>query len=259
MRPDYLERGGSLFDLDDILRDIARAHVRAGDLHRAIAVTWIMSTAKQWDREAKISAWNTIAVAQAKAGLREAARSRFSSALHVAYQSDWEDSDRVEERASELAVIAEAQVEAGEVESADENFDAALEMATGLDDDYRRPRALHAIVAAQAGAGKYSDAIATAERIEDGTQESALKKIAIIQAERGLGEDAVRTAELIIKSKEVHLPEIAEALIGAGDREHFKRLLLPCAHDPESAGKMFLLLLKAYPRQAGRVVERVAG
>jgi tetratricopeptide (TPR) repeat protein len=216
----------------------------------------MMSTAKMMDRREKIAAWNAIGVAQAKAGLRDAAQSRFSSALHVAYQSDWEDSDRVEERASELAAIAEARVAAGDEEAADENFARAFEMATGLDDDYRQPRALHAIAGAQAGAGRYADALATLERIQDGSQESALKEIAVIQAERGLGEDAVRTAEMINKSKEVHLPEIAEALLEAGDREHFKRLLLPCAHDPESAGKMFLLLLKAYPEQAASVFDR---
>jgi hypothetical protein len=50
-----------------------------------------------------------------------------------------------------------------------------------------------------------------------------------------------------------------EALIEVGDRERFRRLLLPCAHDPQSAGRMVLLLLKAYPRRAAEVVERTTG
>ncbi|HEY85485.1 MAG TPA: hypothetical protein G4N96_10300, partial [Chloroflexi bacterium] len=54
-------------------------------------------------------------------------------------------------------------------------------------------------------------------------------------------------------------PKIAAALVGAGDRENFERLLVPCAYYPDAAYAMCGLAAKLYPEQAGDVAEVVMG
>jgi hypothetical protein len=41
-----------------------------------------------------------------------------------------------------------------------------------------------------------------------------------------------------------------------GDKEHFKRLLIPCAYYPDAAYKMCGLLARLYPEQATAAVVR---
>jgi hypothetical protein len=86
---------------------------------------------------------------------------------------------------------------------------------------------------------------------------SALRAIATIQAQVGFGEQALRTAEAILTDRNEHLPEIAKALVEVGDRENFKRLLVPCAYYLDAAYRMCGLLARVYPEQASAVAEVV--
>jgi tetratricopeptide (TPR) repeat protein len=164
------------------------------------------------------------------------------------------------ERAEALVGIAKAQAEAGERERARETFSAALETAQGIEDAWRRAAVLRAIAEAQAWAGDFSAALETVRGIEAAWwRAEALGAIAKAQAEAGLGEGAVRTAEMILTDRNNRLPEIAEALVIAGDKEHFKQLLLPCAYYLDAAYKMCGLLARLYPKQVLAVAEVVRG
>ncbi len=71
------------------------------------------------------------------------------------------------------------------------------------------------------------------------------------------GERAVQKAEVILTERNKHLPEIADALAEAGDKEHFKHLLVPCAYYLDAAYRMSGLLARVYPEQASAVAEVV--
>jgi hypothetical protein len=53
--------------------------------------------------------------------------------------------------------------------------------------------------------------------------------------------------------------EIAAALAEAGDKEHFKQLLLPCSYYLDAAYRMCGLLARLYPEQAAAVAEVLNG
>lgn len=82
-------------------------------------------------------------------------------------------------------------------------------------------------------------------------------EIAVAQALAGFGDQAVRTAEAILTKRNQRLPEINEALAKSGDKENFKRLLIPCAHYMDAAYRMCGLLARLYPEQASAVAEVV--
>jgi len=229
---------------------IAKAQAEAGEFSAALETAQGIKDA--WRRAMALVG---IAKAQAEAGERERARETFSAALETA--QGIEDAWR---RAMALVGIAKAQAEAGERERARETFSAALETAQGIEEAWRRVEALGAIAKAQAEAGDFSAALETVRGIEAAWwRAEALGAIAKAQAEAGLGEGAVRTAEMILTDRNKRLPEIAEALVIAGDKEHFKQLLLPCAYYLDAAYKMCGLLARLYPKQVLAVAEVVRG
>lgn len=85
----------------------------------------------------------------------------------------------------------------------------------------------------------------------------ALKTIAGMQAMAGKGEDAVKTAEKILTERNLYLPGIASWLVKTGDKENFKRLLIPCAYNVEIAYQMCGLIARLYPEQAELVAKAV--
>jgi hypothetical protein len=120
---------------------------------------------------------------------------------------------------------------------------------------------LQEIASLQAAAGEREAAGATiaaaheiARNIKSVSWQShALSVLSRLQARIGLGEDAVRTAAAIRSDRDEHWPEIAAALAKAGDREAFKRLLIPAARYPNAACKLCLLLPRLYPEQRAEV------
>ncbi|MCI0416807.1 hypothetical protein L0222_28905 [bacterium] len=57
--------------------------------------------------------------------------------------------------------------------------------------------------------------------------------------------------------RSIHLPEIAAALAVANDKENLKKLLAPCASDPNAAIKMCSVLAQLYPEQSTRMAETI--
>jgi hypothetical protein len=113
-------------------------------------------------------------------------------------------------------------------------------------------------VDALAGAGEFGAALEAAREIEDEElRAKALAAIAEAQAKAGLGERAVETAEMILTRRNELLPQIAAALIEAGDRANFQRLLVPCAYYPDAAYRMCGLLARLYSDQAAAVARAV--
>ena len=69
------------------------------------------------------------------------------------------------------------------------------------------------------------------------------------------------TALMMQIDRAAHLPQVAEALLSAGDRDRFKQLLVPCAHELPAAYRMSAMLARAYPEQReflARVISRFA-
>ncbi|MEQ9668181.1 hypothetical protein [Coleofasciculus sp. G2-EDA-02] len=73
----------------------------------------------------------------------------------------------------------------------------------------------------------------------------------------GKGENAVKTAEKILTERNLYLPGIASWLVKTGDKENFKRLLIPCAYNVETAYQMCGLIARLYPEQAESVAKVV--
>jgi hypothetical protein len=86
----------------------------------------------------------------------------------------------------------------------------------------------------------------------------ALKDIALAQVAERLWEQAAQTAERFLASSPDIVLEVLEALVEAGDRRGFKRLLVLCAGDVETAKTASLLLFRAYPSQAPAIAEVVS-
>jgi hypothetical protein len=65
------------------------------------------------------------------------------------------------------------------------------------------------------------------------------------------------TAQTILTNRSEHLPAIASAFADTGNKEGFKRLLIPCAYYLDAAYQMRGLLARLYPEQATKVAEVV--
>jgi ATP-dependent exoDNAse (exonuclease V) beta subunit len=108
--------------------------------------------------------------------------------------------------------------------------------------------------AAQAQAGAFAAARATADTIAEADDRAeALQEIATSQAKYGCAADALRTSALILLNRNEHLPAIAAAFAEIDDKEHFKRLLLPCAAHLDAAYKMCGHLARLYLEQPAGV------
>jgi len=212
-----------------------QAQAKAGEFDAAL------ETAQEiGDAQDRVEALSTVAQAQAKA-------SEFDAALETA-----QEIRGALDRAKALKVIAQAQAKARE-------FGAALETAQKIDDAWDRVEALKVIALVQAETGQteeargtFATARETAQEIEDWHRAEALKVIAQALAEAGLA-----TAKTIPDLQDIHLLEIAESLCRIGDREHFKQLLIPCAHYLDAAYRMSGLLALLYPEQATAVARIV--
>ncbi|MFW6097417.1 MAG: hypothetical protein ACOC9Z_05050, partial [Chloroflexota bacterium] len=185
----------------------------------------------------------------------DAARHTVAQALETAEQIEDD-----QERTWALDVTAAAQAQAGDPDAARHTFTQALETAAQIEDDQQRASALGEIAAAQAQAGDLDAALETAAQIENDWQRAwALREIAKAQSKSGFGHESITTSTLIVTDQNEYLPAIAEALAEAGDKENFKRLLVPCAYYLDAAYKMCGLLAKLYPEQAKVIAAIVIG
>jgi hypothetical protein len=198
-----------------------------------------------------VNALCTIALAQAVID-EEAALATFKELLVSAKKL-------LRERDIYLSKIAAAQAQAGEISH-------ALETTDEIQDESELVKALSWIALSQFKKSKKQELLKTLtaalqakDKIEDKQKLiQALKAIAGIQVMAGKGEDAVRTAEKILTELNLYLPGIASWLVETGDRENFKRLLIPCAYYLDAAYQMCGHLAQLYPNQAsdiGKIVK----
>ncbi|MEQ9621144.1 AAA family ATPase [Coleofasciculus chthonoplastes] len=193
-----------------------------------------------------VNALCTIALAQAVID-EEAALATFKELLVSAKKL-------LRERDIYLSKIAAAQAQAGEISH-------ALETTDEIQDESELVKALSWIALSQFKKSKKQELLKTLtaalqakDKIEDKQKLiQALKAIAGIQVMAGKGEDAVRTAEKILTELNLYLPGIASWLVETGDRENFKRLLIPCAYYLDAAYQMCGHLANLYPNQASDI------
>ncbi len=119
--------------------------------------------------------------------------------------------------------IAWKQFKKGEKEALLKTFDAALQAKDKIDDEKKRVE--------------------------------SLRSIAQIQAIAGFGEQTVKTVEAILINRNQYIPKVAVFLVETGDRQNFKKLLIPCAYYLDSAYEMCGYLARLYPEKAEAVVK----
>jgi hypothetical protein len=245
------------------LNEIAEAFAELGQFPRALQTAERIAKARV--REKALVA---IAVAQAKAGEVSAA---LQTALRIEHEPALRDSalrevalgqaacgdvaaavDTVQrlrhqsDRAKVLADIAMTLARAGATERTKAVL-GGVRSTDGLLDD-----ALGSVALAQAAVGELGSALETAQKVGL-RREEVLKQLAHIQTGTGFGTHVVKKAEAILADRNGRVPELAAALVEAGDKEHFKRLLIPCAYYLDSAYRMCGLLGRLYPEQAAAV------
>ncbi|MEQ8972992.1 MAG: AAA family ATPase [Coleofasciculus sp. C1-SOL-03] len=170
----------------------------------------------------------------------------FSAAIHTAQQI--EDSY---DRALVLVEIVKAQAQA-------EKFTAAIHTAQQIGDSKDRAKAMLEIAKAQPTPENFTAAIHTAQQIEGYyDRELALREVAKAQVENKCIEQALLTAEKILMNRNEHLPDIAATSVKTGDKENFKRLLIPCAYYLDAAYKMCGHLAQLYPNQLSDIAKIV--
>jgi tetratricopeptide (TPR) repeat protein len=255
----------TLSERQQALQAIAQAQAQAGNLPGALRTAEEIGEGIERNR-----ALRSVAEQQAKLGEFAAAS---ETAGRISYE--WE-------RSSAMAAVAEQQAERGE-------FVAAWETIGRIVDDGDRSAALKRLAECQAEAGDLEAALRTARTIPNVHERvrslvavaehfarcgdpraleilrhvdpatragdlhlrtEALLKLARMQVEAGYGAQALQTAEAILTERDVALPRLAGALAKAGDRENFKRLLVPCAYAETGALKLCGLLAQLYPSQA---------
>jgi hypothetical protein len=160
--------------------------------------------------------------------------------------------------------IAVTEAHAGQEANSRETLTQAQEAAMQIRYEGERRRALahmrEAMVRMQLIAGRTAEAEATATGIEHEyglIRARALTAIAEAKVRVGDGKAALLMTDAILRNRSEFLYHIAIALAEAGDRDNFKRLLLPCAYYLDAAYRMCGLLARLYPEQAGAVAEAV--
>ncbi len=139
-----------------------------------------------------------------------------------------------------------------------ENFTAATDTAQQIESSDKRAEALREIAKAQAQVENFAAAIHTAQQIENSKdRELALVEIAKAQVEAIRIEQALLTAEKILINRNQHLPDIAATFVKTGDKENFKRLLIPSAYYLDAAYQMCGHLAQLYPNQLSDIAKIV--
>ena len=201
----------------------------------------------------KVDVLATIAVARSTVGETEAALATFAELLEPALA---QESHKRNNRNGDLFTIAAAYAEAGELVT-------ALNITDKIEDGWLQLRALRIIIWEQFKKGEkearlktFDAALQAKDKIEDEKKRvEALRAIAQIQALAGCGEQTVKTVEAIVTNRNQYLPKVAAFLVETGDRQNFKKLLIPCAFYLDSAYEMCGYLARLYPEKAEAVVK----
>ncbi|MBK6799459.1 MAG: hypothetical protein IPG76_22480 [Acidobacteria bacterium] len=136
-------------------------------------------------------------------------------------------------------------------------IEAAQETADAIENAQHKSDALRAIAKALAEAGEFDAAKETAGVIEGAYWKAdALREIAKAQAEADLLVESISTSEMILASREEHIPEIA-SIIAQKNRSIFKKLLIPCAHYLTASYRICRILVLTYPGKAYEIARIV--
>ena len=200
----------------------------------------------------KVNVLTTIAVARATVGETEAALATLAELLEAAQA---QESQKGSNRNDDLFTIVAAYAEAGELVT-------ALNITDKIEDGWLQLRALWRIAWEQFKKGEkeallktFDAALQAKDKIDDEKKRvESLRAIAQIQAMAGFGEQTVKTVEAILINRNQYLPKDPVFLVETGDRQNFKKLLIPCAYYLDSAYEMCGYLARLYPEQASAVV-----
>jgi hypothetical protein len=108
----------------------------------------------------------------------------------------------------------------------------------------------------KAAKSTFDAALEIAKRIEDDHQRApTLTRIAESQAKAGDFDAAGETSKTILVRRDVRLYNVARAMVRTGDREQFKRTLIPCSQDLNTAYQMAGLLFEVYKNQSRTLSE----
>lgn len=236
------------------LREIAEAQVETGEKESA-QETFAAALETTWGIEGEWElAWvlGGIARAQAEAG-------EIAAAIETAQRIP-----NYYRRAFALSEIAMAQAQAGEKKGAKETITVIMEMAKAIESALSRTEVLRETAKAQAAVGEkeaagrtFAAAVETAKRIEMLPSPHPLVEIARAQVKVDLGTEVFQTATAMLTDRNRRLPEFAQILVEAGDRDNFKQLLLPCSYFLDAAYKMCGFLARLYPEQVESVANIV--
>lgn len=161
-------------------------------------------------------------------------------------------------RAIALGKIAAEQARFGDREKAKSTFADAITAAKEVENGHLSG-GFADIAKAQVEANEFASAIETTQWIEDDRERAeTLAQIAIAQAKEGFREEALRTTEGILINRKAHLPEVASAFAGGGDKEGFKGLLIPCAYYLDAVYKICSLIAQLYPDQGALLARAVS-
>jgi hypothetical protein len=69
-----------------------------------------------------------------------------------------------------------------------------------------------------------------------------------------LREAVIENVQKSVENRSDRLARLGEAFVSAENREHLKRLLVPCATDIESAANFCGLLARSYPQNADTIL-----
>lgn len=233
---------------------VANAMAMAGDHKRARqARADACSTARimeeVWDRP---FALRRVAESQAQGGETD---------LALATAQEIEEGARA--RADAFREIASRQMAAGDREGAQGTWASAIAAAKAVERGEDRVEALRGISHALTQFGQRQEAgevfaasVSAAELIEEARiRGKKLSEAAVRLALSGLGEVALEIGNAIPPDDGEHLSQIASALVDAGHREQFRRLLSRGAYSFEAAFAMTGLLATLYPSEASRIAE----
>lgn len=231
------------------LATIAQEQAKAGEFASAL------ETAQEIrDGKIRVAALTEIALRQFQAEEKDAAQATFDVAIQIAQELEGE------EQSDALRNIAERQTQIGQ-------FSAAIETVKKIVSQRTQVMSMCDIAEAQAQAKQsaaaqatFAAAVEVTRSIEDKYSRSEkLMWIAERLIKAQFREQAVQTITPVLTENGDTPLRVATILAEAGNREHFKQLLIPCASSLDSAYRMCGLLARLYPEQAAVVAKVVMG
>jgi hypothetical protein len=154
--------------------------------------------------------------------------------------------------------LAQGEMDDNRGRNAQAVLDAAAEVVEQFDDESNREFWLSDIGKKRAQLGELDTVLKLVAELQDEKARSeVLAEVALVQAMHGPAEQALSTCERIFADRNAHLPAVAQKLADRGDKDNFKRMLVPCAYYLDASYAMCGLLARLYPQKAIEVVKQI--